>query len=133
MDGLVLDTHTVLWYLADAPELSDRARQAVSEAFASGKPVYVASISLAEAIYLTEKGRIPAAALTALIFALLEPASSLRLLPLDLQVALAIREIPRELVPDMPDRIIAATASSRHLPLVTKDARIRDSGIPTIW
>ena len=39
----------------------------------------------------------------------------------------------RAQVPDMPDRIIAATALSLGLPLVTRDGRIRDSGIRTIW
>ena len=34
-------------------------------------------------------------------------------------------QIPRDVVPDMPDRIIAATALSNSLPLVTRDLKIR--------
>jgi len=37
------------------------------------------------------------------------------------------------MVPDLPDRIIAATALSHNLPLVTADHKIRASRIPTIW
>ena len=33
----------------------------------------------------------------------------------------------------MPDRIIAATALSLNLPLVTRDGDIRASGVKTIW
>jgi len=36
-------------------------------------------------------------------------------------------------VPDMPDRIIAATAIYLSLPLITKDDAIRSAGIITIW
>lgn len=38
-----------------------------------------------------------------------------------------------EAVPDMPDRMIAATALQLGFPLVTTDSAIRASGIPTIW
>jgi predicted nucleic acid-binding protein len=41
--------------------------------------------------------------------------------------------IPRDVVPDMPDRIIAATALTHDLPPVTADGKIRASRIPTIW
>jgi predicted nucleic acid-binding protein len=33
----------------------------------------------------------------------------------------------------MPDRIIAATALSLGLPLVTRDGKIRASNVITIW
>ncbi len=42
-------------------------------------------------------------------------------------------EVPRETVPDMPDRIIAATALRHNLPLLTRDSRIQAAGIKTIW
>ncbi|PJB74400.1 MAG: PIN domain nuclease, partial [Armatimonadetes bacterium CG_4_9_14_3_um_filter_58_7] len=35
--------------------------------------------------------------------------------------------------PDMPDRIIAATALHLGLSLVTRDSKIQGCGIPTIW
>jgi len=48
-------------------------------------------------------------------------------------VATALKDIPRNLVPDMPDRIIAATALHLGLPLVTRDRRLQAAGIDTIW
>ena len=45
----------------------------------------------------------------------------------------AVAEISRAAVPDMPDRIIAATARRHGLPLVSRDRKIRACGIETIW
>jgi predicted nucleic acid-binding protein len=53
--------------------------------------------------------------------------------PLNLAVVDALASVPRSSVPDMPDRIIAATAVSLGLPLITRDARIRSLPIATIW
>jgi len=36
-------------------------------------------------------------------------------------------------VPDMPDRIIAATALHLNVPVISKDAKIQSSGLTTIW
>lgn len=44
-----------------------------------------------------------------------------------------MRRIPRNQLPDMPDRMIAATALHLGLPLITIDARIRRANIQTIW
>jgi predicted nucleic acid-binding protein len=52
---------------------------------------------------------------------------------LDDAVARAVGRVPRETVPDMPDRIIAATAIHLDLPLVSRDGRIRMTGIKIIW
>jgi len=38
-----------------------------------------------------------------------------------------------EIVPDMPDRIIAATALHLDLPLVTRDRAIQAAGLKAIW
>jgi len=59
--------------------------------------------------------------------------SVLRLVALDRDIARALYRIPRGIVPDMPDRIIAATALHLGVPLVTRDAAIRAAPITTIW
>ncbi|HLA78333.1 MAG TPA: hypothetical protein VJU18_12195 [Vicinamibacteria bacterium] len=48
-------------------------------------------------------------------------------------IARCVALIPRESVPDMPDRIIAATALQVGVPLVTRDGRIRASGLDVVW
>lgn len=95
--------------------------------------IYVASISVVEMIYLTEKGRLPEIALQRLSHALADPTTSLSIVPLDWAIAQRVRQISRDLLPDMPDRIIAATALHLNLPLVTCDYRIPAIGVKTIW
>jgi hypothetical protein len=61
------------------------------------------------------------------------PRDRRELAPLDAGVAAAVELIDRNLVPDMPDRIIAATALSLGAALVSRDRKIRSSQIHTIW
>lgn len=56
----VLDTHAVLWYLADSTELSPLARTSIEDAIHRGEDVYVSAISLIEIVYLVERQRLPA-------------------------------------------------------------------------
>jgi predicted nucleic acid-binding protein len=49
------------------------------------------------------------------------------------EVVEAMRRIPRGAVPDMPDRIIAATAVSLGIPVISRDGQIRASYLQTIW
>jgi predicted nucleic acid-binding protein len=47
--------------------------------------------------------------------------------PLDAAVAQAVQKISRVVVPDMPDRIIAATALHLNAELVTRDRRLHSA------
>ena len=45
-----------------------------------------------------------------------------------------MRRIPRERIPDMPDRIIGATALHLGLSLITRDGKLTASGlIVCVW
>jgi PIN domain nuclease of toxin-antitoxin system len=133
MNAVVADTHIVVWYLSTPDELSPKALAALDAADATGGPIYVASVSVVEVAYLVEKGRLPETVWDRLIGELSRPDSGLVVIPLDLPVAQALRRIPRAVVPEMPDRIVAATALYLGLPLVTRDLRIRSSDVTTIW
>ncbi|HNR14115.1 MAG TPA: type II toxin-antitoxin system VapC family toxin [Thermodesulfobacteriota bacterium] len=133
MGAVIADTHAIIWYLLASPELSSQAATALDDAVASGDGIYVASISVIEIVYLVEKGRIPALAFDRLSSSMSAHNSGLLIAPLDLAVATVVPRIPREAVPDMPDRIIAATALHLNLPLVSRDHKIRTAGIETIW
>ena len=129
----VLDTHATVWCLTAPEELSPAALQAIRGATQAGEPLYVPSISIVEVVYLVERGRLPRTALTRLTDALKYEDSALVVAALDAEEAESVRGVPREMVPDMPDRIIAATALHLGLPLVTRDQRIQSAGIQTIW
>lgn len=133
MSAVVADTHAAVWYLLTSQRLSPSAYAALDAATQRGDPVYVASISLVEVVYLVEKGRLPGIALERLGNALADPASGFVIAPLDLAVAQALRRISCDVIPDMPDRIIAATALHLDLPLVTRDPDIQKTTVKTIW
>ena len=133
MKAVVSDTHSAIWYISDSPKLSISAVKAMDDAADAGEPIYVSAITLVEITYLIEKGRLPERDLTDLLKELKNPASNFELVPIDLAVTQMLRLIPRSDVPDMPDRIITATAQHLNLPLVTRDNKIRAANVTTIW
>jgi PIN domain nuclease of toxin-antitoxin system len=132
--AIVADTHAIIWYLVEPERLSQVALDALEGAIAAGSPVYISAISLIEICYLIEKRRIASDLLQRILAVLNEPDPSLIVVPIDLAISIAIQNIDRDTVPDMPDRIIAATALHLNLPLVTRDRKIQASqSIITIW
>jgi PIN domain nuclease of toxin-antitoxin system len=132
--AIVADTHAIIWYLVEPERLSQVALDALERAIAAGSPVYVSAISLIEICYLIEKRRIASDLLQRILAVLNEPDPSLIVVPIDLAISIAVQNIDRDTVPDMPDRIIAATALHLNLPLVTRDRKIQASqSIVTIW
>ncbi|MCI0394026.1 MAG: hypothetical protein L0332_23190 [Chloroflexi bacterium] len=53
--------------------------------------------------------------------------------PVDLKIARALSRVDAGRVPDMPDRIVAATAVQHNVPIISRDGKIKLSGIKTIW
>ena len=133
MPALAVDTHAIARYLAGDPRLSAKATAALDQATAEGEPIHVPSVCLVELTYLVEKGRVPAAARERLVLALDDPATPCRLAPLDCAVADALEFVSRNEVPDLPDRIVSATAVALRVPLVSRDGKIRASQVVTIW
>lgn len=132
MSAVVADTHALIWYLLDPPKLSPKALLAMRQANIA-KQIYVPAMVLVEMRYLVEKRSIFESDFSFVVDAITKPFSSLHLAPLDFDSAQAVGKITRSVVPDMPDRVIAATALALGLPLVTRDHKIIASGIPTIW
>lgn len=133
MTSVVADTHAVIWYLLDDPRLSRAAGAALDGATTGDRKIYLPTMCIVEMTYLSEKGRIVEDALPMLERVLAAYDSPFQVMELTLAVAKAVRRIARKSVPDLPDRVIAATALALGLPLVTRDGKIRASGIETIW
>jgi PIN domain nuclease of toxin-antitoxin system len=63
----IADTHTTIWYLFSDPRLGNAASAFIDDTIAKGDHIGLSAISIAEMVYLIEKGRIPANALTILM------------------------------------------------------------------
>ncbi len=133
MIASVADTHAALWFLFGDPRLSAPAKNFFEGAAASRRKIALSSISLAEVVYLVEKGRLPASAYEDLRRALANPNHVLQEAILNAEVVDAMRQISRNDVPDMPDRIVAATAVYLRVPVITRDGRIRATNLQTVW
>lgn len=133
MSRVVVDTHIAVWALTKRSLLSAAAIAALTAADANGE-IVVSAITLIELTYLTEKGRIAATVSTTVRSAIDDPLTAFKLAPVDRAATDALSQIPRNVVPDMPDRIIAATALGLNLPLVTRDAEIQKlTNVTVIW
>ncbi len=130
----ITDTHALIWYLFALPELSATAKVYMDRVADAGGFIFVPAISVVEIVYLVERNRLGANVLTRINNTLQIPDGVLKPIELSHPIAISLAQIPRLTVPDMPDRIIAATALYFGLPLVTKDSKIRNlTNIKTIW
>jgi PIN domain nuclease of toxin-antitoxin system len=129
----VLDTHAAIWYLLDTKSLSPNVFSLIDGAAASGAPTYISSISLVEVVYLAERERIAFDAFDRFTNEIAQENPAFVVVPLDFHIASLLRQIPRSIVLDMPNRIIGATALHLGIPLVTRDRRLQSAGIETIW
>jgi len=134
MSSIVLDTHTIIWYLRNSQKLSTLAGERIDQTIRSGDSAYIAAISLVELVYLNEKDKITNSEFTGLIDLISDASSGIVVMPLTTEISITLRQISRATVPELPDRIIAATALSLSLPLITCDHKIQAlKNIETIW
>ncbi|MCU0495180.1 MAG: PIN domain-containing protein [Chloroflexaceae bacterium] len=130
---VVADTHTILWYLYNDTRLSVTATNLLDATDAAGEQIAISSIVLAEVVYLTEKGRIDSTAFGRILAALNRVDATLVEVPLDRWVVQAMQRIDRSQVPELPDRIVAATGLHLGVPIVSRDRKIRSAIVTTIW
>jgi PIN domain nuclease of toxin-antitoxin system len=129
----VTDTHALIWYLENSPRLSAIANQVIEACDRGEIVIYVPTICLVEIVYLQEKNRIAPDLKTRFDAELQAGTSGLVLASLTAEVVDFMAQVPRTSIPDMPDRIIAATAMYLGLPLLSHDRKIQLSAVNTIW
>lgn len=129
----VTDTHGLVWYLEDKPLLGAQAKAAFDACDRGECFIFVPTICLVEIVYLQEKGRIVPQLFNQFYAALLAGKTGLRVVDLTLEVVSSMSNVSRAEVPDMPDRIVAATALRLGLPLISRDRKIQLSSVLSIW
>ena len=129
----VADTHTALWHLFDDSRLFAVARAFIDQAAIAREKIAISSISLAEVVYLVEKSRLPPSSYDELVLALADPERVFTEAVFTGAIVHSRRRVSRAEVPDMPDRMIAATAVYFDVPVINRDRRIRTASLNTIW
>src|SRR6266545_4911693 len=129
----VADAHAVIWYVFADARISSIARTIMQDAAKTDDQVAISSVTLVEIVYLIEKGRIDSHTLDRIFEALDHPQSLFVEIPVDRHISESMRLVDRGQVPDLPDRIIAATAVHLGVPLISRDGKIRSSSVTTIW
>ncbi len=129
---LLLDTHVLLWWLAQAPDLSRPASQALTAALNMGQRLSISAITFWEIAKLVELGRIRLLRAIDQVFDEIENHPQVAVLPLSSRVCLESTRLGPRFHRDPADQIIVATARVHGLRLVTADRRIERSGTVSI-
>ena len=128
---ILLDTHVLVWMASEPKQLSRQARQAIREARQT-TGVAVATITLWELAWLAENGRIQIS--VSVESFVRQTIARVILKPITPEIAALAVRLPAAFFKDPADRLITSTAMTEGTPLVTADARIRQSKlVQTIW
>ncbi len=126
--SVVLDTHVLVWWLSD-PERLPAAMRPLLDGASAEAPLIVPDICLWEIATLVSLGRLrPQLALPEWLRRAVAPPLVV-IAPITPEVAAEVAALPDSFLRDPGDRLIVATARVLGLPLLTLDARIRESGL----
>lgn len=121
-----------VWWLMGQPRVTEHERESLAAAGERGE-IALSAISLWEVQMLHSLGRVRLDRPFDVWITKAAAPDSIRTLPLDVSVALALNALPPSFHGDPADRIIAATARAYDLPLATRDRAIRESGAVRLW
>ncbi|MGI4982655.1 MAG: type II toxin-antitoxin system VapC family toxin [Janthinobacterium lividum] len=130
---IVLDTHALVWWVADDPTLSGTAKSAIEQELKGGE-IVVSAISAWEIAMLVEREKLVLSMDVGSWLATVSAIEAVRFAPIDPEIAVKSVELPGDFHKDPADRMIVATARRLAVPLVTKDEKIRAyAHVRTIW
>lgn len=131
---ILLDTHALVWWVAEPDRLGAKARRAINGAMTARELILVSAISAWEIAMLAKAGRLSLTMDLEAWLAHIEALPFVEFVPVDNRIALrsvALDGFPHR---DPADRIIVATALGTGATLVTADERIRSyKAVRTVW
>ena len=126
---LLLDTHTLLWFLADDTKLSSIAKKVIED---PANERWLSPISLLEIAIKVRTGRLPLPAPFGVMFPADLLVADIHLLPVE-----AHHLEPMTILPlhhrDPFDRVLAATALAEGLTLISVDPAFDAYGLTRMW
>ena len=130
---LVLDTHVLIWWLCKPGELSAKARKAIAAA-AQDKRLLVSAISILEITTLVRRGRLQFNVPVEHWLADFRKLPEFRITPVNADIAQLAGSYANDMPGDPAARLIAATAATMDIPLVTADEKMRSNkSLVTLW
>jgi len=130
---IVLDTHTLVWWVTGDVTLSKKARKEIEREQAGGS-IIVSAISAWEIAMLVAHGRLVLSMDVSNWLATVAEIEAVRFYPVDVEIAAKSVELPGDFHKDPADRMIVTTARKLAVPLVTKDDKIHSyPHVKTIW
>jgi len=128
---ILLDTHVLVWMVADSKRLSKSALGAIRAAQREGG-LGISAISLWELAWLVGRGRIQAYGTVEASVRLLIEGVIVR--PITPEIGALAAQFPEDYPRDPADRLIGATARFEGVRLITSDAGILKSPlVRTVW
>jgi PIN domain nuclease of toxin-antitoxin system len=126
---LLLDTHALLWFLADDPRLSATAKTAIEDI---ANERWLSPVSLLEIAHKNRLGKLPLPEPFGTMFPADLAAEDIHLFPLEPQHIEPLTTLPLH-HKDPFDRLIAATALVEGLRLVSVDPAFDAYGLKRLW
>jgi PIN domain nuclease of toxin-antitoxin system len=130
---IVLDTHTLVWWVNGDESLSKKAKAAIDLELDGGH-IIVSAISAWEIAMLVKQEKLVLSMDVESWLATVAKIEAVRFVPVDVEIGVKSVELPGEFHKDPADRLIVATARKLAVPLITKDEKIRGyAHVKTIW
>ncbi len=130
MSQVLIDTQALIWFAENALNISQCALSLVDDP-TTQRMTSVAS--LWEMAIKMPLGKLKLKAGSLRQFALLLKANQIEILPVTLDDALAVADLPQIAHKDPFDRLIAAQCLSQDLTLVSIDRAFDDYGVRRVW
>jgi PIN domain nuclease of toxin-antitoxin system len=131
---MVIDSHTLLWWLERSSELSDTARRTLDEAADGDAVFYVVAVSFWELYRKELRGTLKPKVSVRRWPTLLERMDWMRLIDGSPDIWLRMAELDWA-HQDPADRLIATVALRHGVPVLTRDRRFHasDSPVNAVW